>query len=410
MAPRDGGWIALHRSLMDHPFWTCDHTRPASIGHAWVDLILMATHRAHVVTHDGVRVSLKRGQLVTSKRALALRWAWGAGSVERLFERLRREGMARCEASDRTDRDPGHGSGRAAGHGFTIVTIENYNSYQRTDDGPSGRASGQEAGHGPGRDAGHGAGHGRATTGPRPTSEPPANPDMAGLFDDVRVPPQQGIQQELLEDDRAPRDRPRGSRKPKKAPTDPRIAEVRRRYEQAYAARFGRAPVMGNFGKLGALTRDALKALDVAGEADALATLEDLLPKYFDLSTRDRFYSGAPLAKFLSTDLLQRLRATGPRAGASPRTAQAIDLARAALAAVVPPEFSSGTVDGAPCELRRDADGSVFATRKVDGAGHALEEEIEAELLRSRNATPAAARAIVARRVRIAAPEGAARA
>jgi len=202
----------------------------------------------------------------------------------------------------------------------------------------------------------------------------------------------------------------RGPSKPKKTPSDPRIAAFMQHYSEAFEAHFGRAPLPLAFPKLGALVRDALRALDAAGEADALGALEEMLPRYFALSRSDRFYAGAPLAKFLSTDLLQRLRASAPRAGTSPRNAQAIDLARSALAALVPLDFSNGTVDGAPCELRRDADGSVFATRNADGAGYALEEEIEAELLHSRNATPAPARAIVARRVRITAPEGAARA
>ena len=89
-------------------------------------------------------VNVRRGQLATTLRSLAEDWRWPKSNVDRFLKRLKREGMIDLE----TVGTKGGTSGRALAHPVTIITICNYDKFQR---GPSryedtGQEPGQQSG------------------------------------------------------------------------------------------------------------------------------------------------------------------------------------------------------------------------------------------------------------------------
>lgn len=99
----------------------------------------------------------------------------------------------------------------------------------------------------------------------------------------------------------------------RKPAPDPRVKLLVDRFVAAFSAEFGRSPVLTGHAALAKRAKDLLRGMDLAGEADALGALDGLLPAYFELARRDRFYAGAPLGKFLDGATIERLRA-GPTA------------------------------------------------------------------------------------------------
>lgn len=59
----EGNWIALNRKMLDNPIVTKD----AEYFAVWIWLLLNAAYRPCDVLFNGVRKTLKAGQLVTSK-------------------------------------------------------------------------------------------------------------------------------------------------------------------------------------------------------------------------------------------------------------------------------------------------------------------------------------------------------
>ncbi len=84
------GWIKLHRQLCASEFW---NREPFSRGQAWIDLLLMASHKKHSRRVRGIKIDLEPGQLAWSERALADRWQWSRGKVRRFLDELQDEQM-----------------------------------------------------------------------------------------------------------------------------------------------------------------------------------------------------------------------------------------------------------------------------------------------------------------------------
>ena len=84
------GWITLNRSLQDHWLWEC---KPFSKGQAWVDLILLANHQDKKCVFEKSVISVKRGQLITSIKKLAMRWGWDKKTVTKFLSLLESDGM-----------------------------------------------------------------------------------------------------------------------------------------------------------------------------------------------------------------------------------------------------------------------------------------------------------------------------
>lgn len=111
----DKGWISLHRSIQDCPIW---YGERFSKGQAWVDLLLLANHKDKKILFNGEMVTVKRGQYMTSTVKLSEKWGWSRPTVVKFLKLLESDKMITRD-SDNTR---------------TLITIENYEVYQRSDE------------------------------------------------------------------------------------------------------------------------------------------------------------------------------------------------------------------------------------------------------------------------------------
>lgn len=107
------GWIAVYRSILDNEFLWGD--KPFARGQSWVDLLLLANHKAKKILFDGKVVLVERGSMITSMNKLALRWGWSRKKVTGFLNMLMSEEMITYKVVDRK---------------YTVVTILNYSRVQ----------------------------------------------------------------------------------------------------------------------------------------------------------------------------------------------------------------------------------------------------------------------------------------
>lgn len=127
------GYIKLYRQIQDCWIWFADEK--FSKAQAWVDLLMLANHSDKKFYFNGEVVNIKRGQNLTSIRALSERWGWSKDSVSRFLKLLENDGM--IERISDTHR--------------TLITVMNYEVFQssETDDETQ---IGQKQGHTQGHD------------------------------------------------------------------------------------------------------------------------------------------------------------------------------------------------------------------------------------------------------------------
>lgn len=106
------GWISIHRKIRDCVIWDTDE--PFTRRDAWIDLLLLANHNDKEIIFDGKKITIKKGQYLTSVRKLAKEWHWGNAKTL-AYLRLLEE----CEMITR------HADSRR-----TLITIVNYGIYQ----------------------------------------------------------------------------------------------------------------------------------------------------------------------------------------------------------------------------------------------------------------------------------------
>ena len=106
-----GGWIKLHRQVMDHPDYLAEKfTRMG----AWIDLLLLANHDTITTRIRGIRVEAERGQIIISERDLCARWKWSRDKVRKYLAELQDAGQIIQWGNNVTTR----------------LTILNYDKYQ----------------------------------------------------------------------------------------------------------------------------------------------------------------------------------------------------------------------------------------------------------------------------------------
>lgn len=81
-------WFKINRALLHSDRWLSE---TFTKGQAWVDLIGLAQHTESVVYIKGMKIEVKRGGLIWSKKNLALRWKWSRGKVDRFLEELEKK-------------------------------------------------------------------------------------------------------------------------------------------------------------------------------------------------------------------------------------------------------------------------------------------------------------------------------
>ena len=114
------GYVRIHRSIFGHPAF---RNESEAMAFAW--MIGKAAWKTTRVRYKGHSISLKRGQLAISQRDMASAFERDKAWIERLWKRLRDEGMVSVDSEA----------------GVTVVSICNYAEYQA--DGDDGEAPGE---------------------------------------------------------------------------------------------------------------------------------------------------------------------------------------------------------------------------------------------------------------------------
>ena len=109
------GWIKLHRQIEENELYFKEKFDKT---HAWIDLLLLATHKKREITIRGIELQLNPGDLIESQKALANRWRWGNHTVIKFLKTLSSEGQIIQKLH----------------HKITIISICNWNTYQNMED------------------------------------------------------------------------------------------------------------------------------------------------------------------------------------------------------------------------------------------------------------------------------------
>ena len=110
---RRSGFVLLYKSLKEVPFYR-DPVRKA----LWLHLLLEAAHERCEVSFNGNRLLIQRGQVVGSARSLGEACGISEDSARRSLDAFELEGMISRSSKQGT-------------RGYTLVTLLNYDPYQR---------------------------------------------------------------------------------------------------------------------------------------------------------------------------------------------------------------------------------------------------------------------------------------
>lgn len=108
------GWVKLHRKLMDNDLWK---EKPFSRGQAWVDLIMLASHKDKEFLFDSAYLPIHKGEIITSKRKLGTRWGWSNSKVDKFLSELEKVKMLTVKSDTKK----------------STLEITNYGQYQGFD-------------------------------------------------------------------------------------------------------------------------------------------------------------------------------------------------------------------------------------------------------------------------------------
>lgn len=90
-------------------------SEPFSRFQAWIDLLLIANFSDSMVYVRGIKVEVRRGQVAKSQIALAERWKWSRGKVQRFLDDLQTGGQIRQQKNRL----------------ITLISIVNFDMYQQ---------------------------------------------------------------------------------------------------------------------------------------------------------------------------------------------------------------------------------------------------------------------------------------
>lgn len=103
------GWILLYRSILKHWVWLSPlHT------HRWLYILLNAAYEERPVEFSNKKLTLKRGQLLTTYRQLQADWKTSSDVVNSFLKALERNEMIILEPTK----------------DWTLITVCNYDKYQ----------------------------------------------------------------------------------------------------------------------------------------------------------------------------------------------------------------------------------------------------------------------------------------
>ncbi len=105
----DEGWLKLYRKLRHHP-----KSKDAGFMWIWLMILLEATHKDYLIDWCGEVITLKPGQFVTSREALAEKTGEHQSKIYRTLRWLESEHQIEQQKSNRS----------------TLITITNWSKYQ----------------------------------------------------------------------------------------------------------------------------------------------------------------------------------------------------------------------------------------------------------------------------------------
>lgn len=114
----------LHRGWMDNPAFADE---PFTERLAWVWLVQEASFEPHKIRYKNKMIELGIGQIPISYRRLVAKWQWGIHRVRNFLKLLQSETMITMETAT----------------GFLIITICNYEKYQKPSKIPTTQATTQ---------------------------------------------------------------------------------------------------------------------------------------------------------------------------------------------------------------------------------------------------------------------------
>lgn len=103
------GWIKLHRKILENPI-----TTNPNYGWTFIVLLLKANHQDNEFLHGNSLVQVKRGQLVTGRKALAKEIGINENTLQVVLKNLEHLHMIQQQTNNR----------------FRLITIVNYDKYQ----------------------------------------------------------------------------------------------------------------------------------------------------------------------------------------------------------------------------------------------------------------------------------------
>lgn len=109
------GWISIHRELRD--CWVAND-KPYNYMAAWVDLLLMASHKDTKLLFDGNLIDVKRGSFITSILKLSDRWGWSRTKTKKFLDMLVSDNMIEYKSDNKK----------------TAINIVNYSKFQDVDE------------------------------------------------------------------------------------------------------------------------------------------------------------------------------------------------------------------------------------------------------------------------------------
>lgn len=97
--------------------WKYYFSEPFSKTTAWLDMIMLASHKDKTIVIRGVEINLKRGQLAYSELSLAKRWRWSRNKLLRFLKTLKTEQQIEHQSNNVT----------------TVITVLNYDTFNPND-------------------------------------------------------------------------------------------------------------------------------------------------------------------------------------------------------------------------------------------------------------------------------------
>lgn len=110
----NSGWIKIHRQIQEWELW---EEEPFTKAQAWVDLLLLANHKAKSIFVRGVEVKIERGVVGWSEDSLAKKWKWSRKKVRNFKNFLKKEHQIEITGSKV----------------ISLIFILNYEKYQSED-------------------------------------------------------------------------------------------------------------------------------------------------------------------------------------------------------------------------------------------------------------------------------------